>query len=34
MDIAEWLSEDLEVREYEVVDAVEHMGLLSAQDRN
>ena len=34
MDIAEWLSEDLEVRDYEVVDAVEHRGLLSARDRN
>jgi hypothetical protein len=34
MDMAEWLMEDLDVREYEVVDAVEHRGLLSAQDRN
>ena len=34
MDMAEWLVDDLEVREYEVVDAVEHRGLLSAQDRN
>jgi hypothetical protein len=34
MDIAEWLSEDLEVREYQVEHAVEHRGLLSAQDRN
>jgi hypothetical protein len=34
MDMAEWLVDDLEVREYEVVDAVEHRGLLSTQDRN
>ena len=37
MDIAEWLSEDLEVLEYQVEHAVEHRGLLSQaarQDRN
>jgi hypothetical protein len=34
LDMAEWLVDDLEVREYEVVNAVEHRGLLSAQDRN
>jgi hypothetical protein len=34
MDMAEWMVDDLEVREYEVVDAVEHRGLLSARDRN
>ena len=33
MDMAEWLVDDLEVREYEVVNAVEHRGLLSQVNR-
>ena len=33
LDMAEWLVDDLEVREYEVVDAVEHRGLLSQAAR-
>ena len=37
MEMAEWMVDDLEVREYQVEHAVEHRGLLSQaarQDRN